>query len=313
MQAIEVNNLTREFNGLKAVDDISFLVKEGEIFGMLGPNGAGKTTTIRILSTTLRATRGEAKVWGYDVSRKPDDVRRTIGIVFQDQGLYGMKKSLRKERIKQVLNLVELWDKRNTLVKYYSGGMCRRLEIARGLMHYPRVLFLDEPTLGLDAQTRHRIWEHIKLLNKREKIAILLTTHYMDEADTLCDRVGIIDRGKMLIIDKPQTLKNRVGRDIISMRVSSSKKIVKLVSNFEWVSSVRIYNELLYLVVTRADRRIPFLVTLAQENALKVHRIDLRRPTLEDVFLHFTGRTIREEEGSSRERISAKIRSWRRR
>ncbi|MBE0477604.1 ATP-binding cassette domain-containing protein [Candidatus Aerophobetes bacterium] len=328
MQAIEINNLTREFNGLKAVDDISFFVKEGEIFGMLGPNGAGKTTTIRILSTTLRATRGEAKVWGYDVSRKPDDVRRTIGIVFQDQALddrltaeenldfharlYGMKKSLRKERIKQVLNLVELWDKRNTLVKYYSGGMCRRLEIARGLMHYPRVLFLDEPTLGLDAQTRHRIWEHIKLLNKREKIAILLTTHYMDEADTLCDRVGIIDKGKMLIIDKPQNLKNRVGKDIISMRVSSSKKMVKLVSNFEWISSVRIYNELLYLVVTRADKRIPFLVTLAQENALKVHRIDLRRPTLEDVFLHFTGRTIREEEGSSRQRISAKIRSWRR-
>jgi len=185
MQAIQVSNLVKEFNGFRAVNSISFFVKAGEIFGLLGPNGAGRTTTIRILSTTLRATKGEVKVWGYDVTKDPDAVRRSIGIVFQDQALddrltgmenldfharlYGVDKKLRKQRIKEVLTLVGLWDKRNNLVKYYSGGMCRRLEIARDLMHYPRVLFLDEPTLGLDAQTRHIIWEHIRLLNKKEK------------------------------------------------------------------------------------------------------------------------------------------------
>jgi len=329
MQAIKVSNLVKEFDGLRAIDNISFAVEEGEIFGMLGPNGAGKTTTIRILSTTLKATSGEARVWGYDVAKKPDEVRRSIGIVFQDQALddrltgmenldfharlYGMKKDLRKERIKEVMDLVELWERRNTLVKYYSGGMCRRLEIARGLMHYPRVLFLDEPTLGLDAQTRHTIWEHIKLLNKREGIAILLTTHYMDEADALCDRIGIIDRGKILIIDEPDNLKNMMGKDLISMRISSPEKMIKLLSNFEWIKSKRIYDGLLHLEVNKGEERIPFLINLAQKNALNVELVSLRRPTLEDAFLHFTGRTIREEEGSSRERISARIRSRRRR
>ncbi|MBC7190008.1 ATP-binding cassette domain-containing protein, partial [Candidatus Aerophobetes bacterium] len=236
MQAIEVLNLSRKFGKVTAVDNISFTVREGEVFGLLGPNGAGKTTTIRILSTTLKPTSGSAKVWGYDVVKQADKVRRSIGIVFQDQALddrltgeenldfharlYGMKRSVRKKRIKEVLELVELWDKRKTLVKYYSGGMCRRLEIARGLIHYPRVLFLDEPTLGLDAQTRHRIWEHIRLLNRQEKIAILLTTHYMDEADFLCERVGIIDKGRILVVDTPSNLKSVVGKDVISMGLS---------------------------------------------------------------------------------------------
>ncbi|MCD6574364.1 ATP-binding cassette domain-containing protein [Candidatus Aerophobetes bacterium] len=328
-QAIRVSNLTKEFNGFKAIDNISFSVEEGEIFGMLGPNGAGKTTTIRILSTTLKATKGEAFVWGYDISKQPDKIRRSIGIVFQDQTLddrltgmenldfharlYGMKRNLREKRIKEVLHLVDLWDKRNTLVKYYSGGMCRRLEIARGLMHYPRVLFLDEPTLGLDAQTRHNIWEHIRVLNKREKIAILLTTHYMDEADTLCNRVGIIDKGKILIIDEPEKLKNMVGKDLISIKVSSPEKMMQILSNFEWVSNKRVYDGLLHLEVTEGEKRIPFLINLAQRYSLSVDLVSLRRPTLEDVFLHFTGKRIREEEGTLRERISARIRSRRRR
>lgn len=329
MQAIQVDNLTKDFNGFKAVDNLSFDVKEQEIFGLLGPNGAGKTTTIRILSTALRATSGKAKVWGYDVIKEPDKVRRSIGIVFQDQALddrltgkenldfhvrlYGMKRNLRKERIKQVLHLVRLWNKRDTLVKYYSGGMCRRLEIARGLMHYPRVLFLDEPTLGLDAQTRHTIWDHIKLLNKQEKIAILLTTHYMDEADILCDKVGIIDRGKILVRDRPENLKNLVAKDVISMKVPSPEKMIQLTLPFEWVSGRRVNDDgLVHLEVSKGDERIPFLIDLAQKNALKVELVNLRRPTLEDVFLHFTGKTIREEEGSSREKISAKVRSWRR-
>lgn len=328
MQAIKAVNLTKDFNEFRALDDVSFSLEEGEIFGLLGPNGAGKTTTIRILSTTLRATRGEAKVWGYNVAKKPDRVRKSIGIVFQDQALddrltgeenldfharlYGMGKNLRKERIKKVLYLVELWDKRNVLVKYYSGGMCRRLEMARGLIHFPKVLFLDEPTLGLDAQTRHKIWDHIKLLNKKEKIAILLTTHYMEEADTLCNRVGIIDKGKILTIDKPDNLKNQVGRDVISMKLSFPQKMTQLVSGLEWVSDYRLYNGLLHLVVTKAEERIPFLINLAQKHTLQVSGVDLHKPTLEDVFLHFTGKTIREEEGSSRGRVSARVRSWRR-
>lgn len=327
MQAIQVSDLVKEFNGFRAVDNISFFVKSGEIFGLLGPNGAGKTTTIRILSTTLRATRGEVKVWGYDVTKDPDAVRRSIGIVFQDQALddrltgmenldfharlYGMDKKLRKQRIKEVLTLVGLWDKRNTLVKYYSGGMCRRLEIARGLMHYPRVLFLDEPTLGLDTQTRHTIWEHIRLLNRREKIAILLTTHYMDEADVLCDRIGIIDRGRILVVDRPDNLKNLVGEDIISLKLSSPGRMRELLSQFHWVKDSRIQDNFLYLKVTRGDEKIPILVQLAHRQGLKVELVNLHKPTLEDVFLHFTGRKIREEEGSSKERISAKIRSIR--
>ena len=329
MEAIQVCNLTKEFDGLRALDDISFSVKEGKIFGLLGPNGAGKTTTIRILSTILRATRGKAYVWGYDVAKRSDEVRKSIGIVFQDQALddrltgvenldfharlYGMKKDVRRERVKQVLHLVELWDRRDALVKHYSGGMCRRLEIARGLMHYPKVLFLDEPTLGLDAQTRHTIWGHIKLLNKREGIAVLHTTHYMDEADALCDRVGIIDRGKILIIDTPNNLKNLVSKDVISMGVSSPERMVQVVSEIEWVSSAKVHNGLVRLEVNRGDERIPFLINLAQRQSLTVELVNLHRPTLEDVFLHFTGKTIREEEGSSRERISSRIRSWRRR
>lgn len=327
MQAIEVSNLVKEFNGFRAVDDISFFVKPGEIFGLLGPNGAGKTTTIRVLSTTLRATKGKVRVWDYDVMESPDEVRKSIGIVFQDQALddrltgmenldfharlYGMDKKLRKERIKEVLTLVGLWDKRNTLVKYYSGGMCRRLEIARGLMHYPRVLFLDEPTLGLDAQTRHTIWEHIRLLNQKEKIAILLTTHYMDEADALCDRIGIIDRGKILVVDEPENLKNLVGEDIISLKLSSAEKMKELLNHYHWVKDTKIHKDVLYLKVTRGDEKIPLLIQLAHQKGLEVELVNLRKPTLEDVFLYFTGRTIREEEGSIRERISSRIRSIR--
>lgn len=327
MQAIEVHNLVKEFDGFKAVDDVSFSVEEGEIFGLLGPNGAGKTTTIRILSTTLRATSGEAKVWGYDVQKHPDAVRKSIGIVFQDQALddrltglenldfharlYGMDKKLRRQRIREVLTLVGLWDKRNTLVKYYSGGMCRRLEIARGLMHYPRVLFLDEPTLGLDAQTRHTIWEHIKLLNRREKIAILLTTHYMDEADALCHRIGIIDHGKILVVDRPENLKSLIGEDIVSLKLDFPEKFRALIAGIDWIKDSRIHDSFVYLKVTKGDEKIPFLIQLAQKEGLKVELVNLHKPTLEDVFLYFTGRIIREEEGSVRERISARIRSFR--
>jgi ABC-2 type transport system ATP-binding protein len=224
MLAIETRNLTKEFNGLIAVNNVSFEVKEDEIFSLLGPNGAGKTTTIKMLATLLKPTKGEAKVWGYDVLKQRDEVRNSIGIVFQEPALdnrltgyenldfharlYGLDSKTRKKRIQEVLNLVELEDKANVIVRNYSGGMQRRLEIARGLMHYPKVLFLDEPTLGLDPQTRHRIWDYILKLNQKEKITIILTTHYMEEADYLCQRVGIIDFGKIVALDTPQNLKN---------------------------------------------------------------------------------------------------------
>ena len=231
MLAIETKNLTKEFNGLKAVNNVSFGVEEGEIFGLLGPNGAGKTTTIKMLATLLNPTKGEAKVCGFDILKQRDEVRNSIGIVFQEPALdnrltgyenldfharlYGLDSETRKKRIKEVLNLVELEDKANVIVRNYSGGMQRRLEIARGLMHYPKVLFLDEPTLGLDPQTRHRIWDYILQLNQKEKITIILTTHYMEEADILCQRVGIIDFGKIVALDTSQ-------KDRKSTRLNSS-------------------------------------------------------------------------------------------
>jgi ABC-2 type transport system ATP-binding protein len=224
MLVIEVKNLTKEFNGLIAVNNISFGVQEGEIFGLLGPNGAGKTTTIKMLATLLKPTKGEAKVCGFDILKQRDEVRNSIGVVFQEPALdnrltgyenldfharlYGLDSKIRKKRIKEVLTLVELEEKANVIVRNYSGGMQRRLEIARGLMHYPKVLFLDEPTLGLDPQTRHRIWDYILKLNQKEKITIILTTHYLEEADYLCQRVGIIDFGKIVALDTPQNLKN---------------------------------------------------------------------------------------------------------
>ena len=223
MSIIEVKNLTKKFNGFTAVDHISFNVEEGEIFGLLGPNGAGKTTTIKMLTTLLRPTEGKATVCGYDILKQRDEVRSSIGIVFQEPALdnrltgrenldfharlYGLDKKTRHKRIEEVLEMVELKDKADVIVRDYSGGMQRRLEIARGLMHYPRVLFLDEPTLGLDAQTRRHIWEYILSLNQREKTTIILTTHYMEEADYLCQRMAIVDFGKIVALDTPANLK----------------------------------------------------------------------------------------------------------
>lgn len=211
---IKVENLTKKFNGLTAVDNVSFEVKKGEIFAFLGPNGAGKTTTIKMLTTLLNPTNGKIKINSYDVSKNKDKVRHSFGIVFQDPSLddeltayenmefhgvlYGVEKKLRRERIEQLLKFVELWDRKNDLVKKFSGGMKRRLEIARGLIHHPKVLFLDEPTLGLDPQTRNHVWEYIKKLNKEEKMTIFFTTHYMAEAEKISDKIVIIDHGKII-------------------------------------------------------------------------------------------------------------------
>ncbi len=224
-EIIEVKNLTKEFDGIKAVNNISFSVNAGEIFGFLGPNGAGKTTTIRILTTLLHSTSGEVRVNGFDPVKNPDDVRRSFGIVFQDPSLddeltayenmefhgvlYSIPKKMRRQRIEDLMKLVELWERSDDLVKHYSGGMRRRLEIARGLLHHPKILFLDEPTLGLDPQTRDHIWNHIKDLNQKENITVFFTTHYMEEADRAAERIAIVDQGKIVGEGSPQELKTK--------------------------------------------------------------------------------------------------------
>ncbi len=324
--AIKVEDLTKTFNGLVAVDHISFTVKSGELFGLLGPNGAGKTTTINMLSTLLKSTSGYGEVAGHDISKSKDDIRRSIGVVFQEPALdikltgkenlefhammYGLKKEERKERVEHVLRLVELTEKKDVLVENFSGGMKRRLEIARGLIHKPEVLFLDEPTLGLDAQTRHHIWDYIKKLNKEGRVTIILTTHYMEEADFLCDRIAIMDRGKFVAMDTPSQLKDILGGDVVSMEIEGkADTLIDQINTLDWVKNMTRHNETLSLTMEKGERRIPQLINVARENGVNVTCVHLRKPSLEDVFLHFTGRTIREEEASQTERNRAMIRA----
>jgi ABC-2 type transport system ATP-binding protein len=317
--AIEVKDLTKVFNGFTAVDQISFTVKTGELFGLLGPNGAGKTTTINMLSTLLKATSGYGDVSGYDISRNKDNIRRSIGVVFQEPALdikltgkenlefhammYGIEKEERKKRIKEVLELVELTEKEKVLVEKYSGGMKRRLEIARGLIHEPNVLFLDEPTLGLDAQTRRHIWDYIKRLNKEGGVTIILTTHYMEEADFLCDRIAIMDRGKFVAMDTPGRLKDILGGDVVFLEIEgNADALVNQIKSLDWIKNMTRHDENLSLTMEKGERRIPELINVARENGVNVTCVHLRKPSLEDVFLHFTGKTIREEEVSQAER-----------
>lgn len=312
MDAIRVDNLTRQFNGFTAVDRISFTVQTGELFGLLGPNGAGKTTTINMLATLLKPTSGSAEVAGYNVALHRDDVRRSIGVVFQDPALdtkltgkenlefhammYGLSRDERKSRLADVLRLVELEEKADVLVEKYSGGMKRRLEIARGLIHWPKVLFLDEPTLGLDAQTRRRIWDYIKKLNKDRGVTIILTTHYMEEADYLCDRVAIMDFGNFVALDTPAQLKDILGGDVVSMELEGdTAALLNQLKTLAWVKMTKSHDGFLSLTMEKGERRIPELITEAHKAGVSVTCVHLRKPSLEDVFLHFTGRTIRED------------------
>ena len=311
MNIIETQKLTRKFNGFTAVDDISFSVKKGEIFGFLGPNGAGKTTTIKMLTTLLNPTIGSATVADYDIIKERDKVRKNIGVVFQDPALdteltgrenldfharmYGLSSSNRKARIKEVLSLVDLEEKKDEYVKNYSGGMKRRLEIARGLMHFPTVLFLDEPTLGLDTQTRRAIWQYIRKMNKDENTTIFLTTHYMDEADYLCDRVGIIDKGKILIIDTTTNLKNSIGNDMIMLNCSNFDKLIKRLKKEKWIKNIKKHDALLTLGVEKGEEKIPIIIEIAQSENIKIKAISVGKPTLDDVFLYYTGRSMRDQ------------------
>ena len=316
--AIKVENLTKKFGDFTAVDGISFSVKPGELFGLLGPNGAGKTTTINMLSTLLNVTSGKAEVAGFDVSRNKGDVRQSIGVVFQDPALdynltgkenlefhgmmYGVPKKERDERIAEVLKLVELTDKQNIAVEKYSGGMKRRLEIARGLIHKPKVLFLDEPTIGLDAQTRRLIWDYIKKLKSEGGVAIILTTHYMEEADYLCDRVAIIDHGKIVAMDNSESLKHSLGGDVVCAESQESEKLVKLLENLKWVKSVKKYDGSVCITMEQGEKRIPEIIVTAEKAGIKITSVNLHEPSLEDVFIHYTGRAIRDQEGEGNDR-----------
>ena len=309
MDAIKIMDLTRKFGSMTAVDRINFSIRKGEIFGLLGPNGAGKTTTLMMLSTLLKPTSGSATVNGFDVMSQPSKVRESIGMVFQDPSsddtltgyenlklhalMYDLPLKSIDKKIDMVLTLVDLKDRKKDIVKKYSGGMRRRLEIARGLLHEPHILFLDEPTLGLDPQTRDHIWDYIEDLAKRMGMTIILTTHYMEEADKLCDRVAIIDHGKIVALDTPRNLKRKVGGDIVILK---GKDIcVEDLKKLPFVNKIERHDHMLKLWVEDQGKNIQELLRVA----CRVDYVEAHTPDLNDVFLHYTGRQIREEEGGN--------------
>ena len=309
MDIVVAENLAKRYKRVEAVKGVSFAVREGEIFGFLGPNGAGKTTTINILCTLVRPTAGSATVNGHDVVRERSQVRRSIGLVFQDTTLdefltaennlrfhayaYRVPKETRERRLREVLDLVELWDRRKDKVRKYSGGMKRRLEIARGLLHHPRVLFLDEPTLGLDPQTRRRVWEYLLDLRRRENLTIFLTTHYMDEAE-ICDRIAVIDDCQIVATDTPDSLKAALGGDVLTITTEDNEAAAReLRSSYGMSPEVR--DGAVTFAVARGEQFLPDFVRGFNQRLLS---IGLRRPTLDDVFLKLTGRAIRDQESA---------------
>ncbi|MDD1685768.1 ATP-binding cassette domain-containing protein [Methanoregula sp.] len=308
---ILVENLEHTYGNFKAVDGISFAVKRGEIFSFLGPNGAGKSTAINILITLLTIQKGRAVVAGYDVATEPQRVRESIGIVFQDitldrdmtvweqlefhGRLYDMPVKDRRDRIEELLKLVQLEAKRNELTKRLSGGMKRRLEIARGLMTRPTVLFLDEPTIGLDPQTRMRMWEYIKGVN-REGTTIFLTTHYMDEADQLSDRISIIDHGKIIISGTSGELKNTLGRDLIHLETDNNEKAITLLEHLPSVREITVRDTLIVLMVNEDGTRVlPGIIDTLRDAGIEISSINLKKPSMDDVFVFYTGKDIRDE------------------
>ena len=304
---IEVEGLVKNFNGLVAVNEVSFDVKAGEVFGFLGPNGAGKTTTINMLCTLLKPTSGKATVHGFDILAQKNEVRESIGLVFQDPSLddkltgrenlefhmvvYRVPRDVREKRASEVLDMVSLTDRANDYVETYSGGMKRRLEIARGLLHYPKVLFLDEPTIGLDPQTRNYIWEYIEGLKKREGITIFMTTHYMEEAEH-CDRIAIIDVGNIIALDTPEELKSMVGGDIIKL-VTVDDEQAEVEVNRKYPDIEMIPDpDCFCFEVEKGEEFIPGFI---RDFDVEILAINVHRPTLDDVFLKLTGKEIRDE------------------
>ena len=314
MNTIDVINLTKKFDDFTAVNNINLQVKEGEIFGLLGPNGAGKSTTISMLCTILKPTSGTALINGLDILKEPKEVRKSIGIVFQDPSiddkltgrenlelhanLYDVPRDVMHSRIDEVLELVELDDKASNYVNTYSGGMRRRLEIARGLIHHPKVLFLDEPTIGLDPQSREHIWNYIKDLRELKNITILLTTHYMEEADKLCDRIAIIDQSKIIALDTPQNLKSKLEGETIIIESSDNDLLSRKLSEVKLADTILKTNHELNLCVENSHTALARIVELAVSLGIHIDNITIREPDLNDVFMHFTGREIRDGGGT---------------
>jgi ABC-2 type transport system ATP-binding protein len=325
--AIITSSLTCRFGDLTAVDSLNLTIHRGEIFGLLGPNGAGKTTTLSMLATLLPPTSGAATVAGHDIAREKDAVRRSIGLVFQDPStddeltawenmdfhgrLYGVPRVDRRERIPELLDMVDLADRSRHRVKTFSGGMKRRLEIARGFLHHPKVLFLDEPTTGLDPQTRRRIWDHIQKINRQEQLTILLTTHSMEEADALCGRVGIMDHGKLIALGTPAELKDGLGGDVIRLEVEGPAGfVVAALERIDWVLSVRARDGMIDITVQGGETHIPEVLRITDQTGASARSIALKKPTLEDVFIHHTGRDIRDSEADNVERMRQRRRAF---
>lgn len=307
---IETHNITKKYDDFTAVDSVNLKVPKNSVYGVLGPNGAGKTTLISMLCTILHPTGGSATVNGYDIVKNPKEVRESIGIVFQSRALddiltgrehlemhaalYGVPKDLREKRLEEVLDLIALGPKADEFVKTYSGGMKRRLEIGRGLIHHPKVLFLDEPTLGLDPQTRESIWEYIQKLNQEENVTVLMTTHYMEEADKLCDEVAIINRGNIITADSPSNLKRELKSDTITIRVDKLEEFMEKARTLDYIKEIFEVDSEIKIMVERGDYLVPEIVNFANKNDIFVNSIELEHPNLEDVFLKYTGRTISE-------------------
>ena len=323
MYSIETRNLTKSFDDLVAVDNVSFAVDDGEIFGFLGPNGAGKSTTIMILTTLLKPTSGSVKVAGFDVQTAAKQVRANIGYVQQDSTvdyhltgrenlvfqahLNHIPKQDVESRVDNLIKMIELTDKQHEYVVKYSGGMRKRLDIACGLLHYPKILFLDEPTVGLDIQTRRKIWKYIRRIHKEFNMTIFLTTHYMEEADQLCDHIGIIDDGKIQVIDTPTNMKSELGNEIISVVLDSLINIKSIIQDIEStpnVSRVTQNNVNLTLFVSNGATVVPEIFQIVTKHNAKIDSISLTKPTLDDVFLSYTGHEIRDESKKKINKVS---------
>jgi ABC-2 type transport system ATP-binding protein len=320
---IEIKNLVKKYKNIIAVDNTNLKINDNEIFGLLGPNGAGKTTLIHILATLIKPSSGTAIINRYDIINEPSKVRSSIGIVFQAPSsddiltgyenlkihsfLYNVDSHIREKRISDVLELVGLTNRKNDQVKKYSGGMRRRLEIARGLLHKPKVIFLDEPTLGLDPNSRESMWKYIKRLVDEEKITIILTTHYMEEADLLCNRIGFIDKGKIIALNSPSKLKANIGGEIINLKIENKEmdnieKIMDLIKKFDFVYRVENFETKgekgkIAVYVDNASNNLPIIMKVINKmlNEIDISSVDYRRPTLNDVFLKFTGRHIEDQ------------------
>ncbi|MBS7646122.1 MAG: ATP-binding cassette domain-containing protein [Candidatus Bathyarchaeia archaeon] len=319
---IRAEGLTKVFNrSLVAVDHISFAVREGEIFGFLGPNGAGKTTTINMLITVLKPTEGRASVLGYDIARQADEVRRVIGVVPQEYtadedltgyenimlcaDLYGIPREVARRRVSELLELVELTDFKDKRVETYSGGMRRRLELACGLINRPKVLFLDEPTLGLDVQTRAATWSYIRRLKEEYGMTLFMTTHYLEEADALCDRVAIIDHGEIIVTGSPSELKDSLGGDIITISIREDMDVSEIIRSVEHVKEVRSEDGAYRVKAEAGEVAAPLIIEALRRKGYTVTKLSLTEPTLNEVYLEYTGRAIRDAE-ESRESLMAR-------